>query len=596
MELPSHLFPLWNVQTELSREQFQTFQAAGIEALHAQLLHNRGILTPEAMLSYIAANYTDIPDPQGLIDMDRAVERIRQALEGKEHITIYGDYDADGVTSSALLMRALRTLNASNAPLDFYIPSRISEGCGLNLNALHLLKERGTSLIITTDCGSSDVEQVKEAQKLGIDVIITDHHQPPAILPDAYAMINPWRKECTYGECYLCGVGVAFKLAQALYRAAGRSLEDEMALLDLVAIGTIADIVPLLGENHTLVRLGLQRLNQTQKPGLVALIQKANLVAGNIRERDIAYGLSPRINAAGRMKDAGIAFKLLTTDDPAEAAQYVEQLEELNQQRQQQTEELMQTVRQEARYHPNDQVILVSGKDWPEGIIGLVAGKLSEELHRPVLVLSKGSEFSRASARGPKGFNIIAALRARAEIFVRYGGHAQAAGFTIANERIDALHEHLLAWSDQDEPNSATVTIDDTIEVPEPEQETLFRNTAQMIDIVFTRLEKLNYSTYKKIRELGPFGAANPEPVFLMNGLTVLSSRISGMEGRNLRLLLGDGTSKRWGTLVRGKERLSEFPVGQKVSIVFRLEGSWNANGTDGKQDTWLKLLEVEAV
>src|SRR3984893_456425 len=331
---------------------------AGIETIHAQLLHNRGITTPEAMSTFLAARYDQSPDPLTLIDMGKALERIQHALASREHITVYGDYDADGVTSSALLTRALRSLKHPEAALDFHIPSRLHDGCGLNLKAIDQLKERGTTLIITTDCASSDVEQVEYAHTLGIDVIITDHHRPPERLPDAYAMINPWRSDCTYGERYLCGVGIAFKLTQALFSAYQRPVEEELALLDLVTIGTIADVAPLLGENHMLVRLGLQKLNQTQKPGLLALMRKSNLQAGRIRERDIAYALAPRINAAGRMKDASIAFKLLTTDDQDEAAHYVEELEQLNFSRQQQTEELMKIVRTEAQLRPDDKVVL----------------------------------------------------------------------------------------------------------------------------------------------------------------------------------------------------------------------------------------------
>ncbi len=430
----------------LSREQFAAFQQAGIGSLTAQLLYNRGMTTLEAMQAFLAARYDQTPDPYALIDMDKAVARIQQALVGREHITVYGDYDADGVTSSALLTRALRTLKHPDAVLDFHIPSRLLDGCGLNLRAIDMLKARGTSLIITTDCASSDTEQIAYAQHLGIDVIVTDHHHPPENLPTAYALINPWRPDCTYPERYLCGAGIAFKLAQALFRAYHRSLEDEYALLDLVAVGTVADIAPLLGENHMLVYRGLQQLNATHNPGLQALVQKAGLHPGHIRERDIGYALSPRLNAAGRIKDAGIAFLLLTTDSAEEAAHYVEVLEELNLARQQQTEELMNLVRLEAQQRPGDQVVLVSGENWPEGIIGLVAGRLADELGRPVLVLSKGAEFSRGSARSRPGFDMIAALRGCASMLVRYGGHMQAAGFTIANERIEDLRSYLLQW------------------------------------------------------------------------------------------------------------------------------------------------------
>src|SRR5438034_3018924 len=372
----------------LSDAQFKLYAQAGIEAIHAQLLHNRGITTPGAMRSFLDARYDPTPGPLTLIDMSKALERIQRALARQEHITIYGDYDADGVTSSALLTRALRTLKSPEAVLDVHIPSRLHDGCGLNLKAIELLKSRGTTVIITTDCGSSDIEQVAYAKAQGIDVIITDHHHPPEKRPDAYAMVNPWQPDCTYSERYLCGVGIAFKLAQALYRAYKRPEAEELALLDLVAVGTIADVAPLLGENHTLIHLGLQKLNETQNPGLLALVRKAGLQSGKIRERDVAYVLAPRINAAGRMKDAGIAFKLLTTDDPAEATYYVEELEQLNLSRQRQTEELMNHVRMEAQLRPNDKVVLVSGDNWPEGIIGLVADRKSTRLNSSHTVIS----------------------------------------------------------------------------------------------------------------------------------------------------------------------------------------------------------------
>jgi single-stranded-DNA-specific exonuclease len=617
VELATQTARPWDVYGILPDAEFQRCMKAGIEPIHAQLLHNRGITTPEAMRTFLDARYDQSPDPLTLIDMDKALERIQRALASREHITVYGDYDADGVTSSALLTRALRSLKQPEAILDFHIPSRLHDGCGLNLRAIEQLKERGTSLIITTDCASSDVEQVEYANKLGIDVIITDHHRPPEQLPDAYAMINPWRADCTYGERYLCGVGIAFKLAQALFRAYQRPVEEELALLELVTIGTIADVAPLLGENHMLVRLGLQKLNQTQKPGLLALMRKANLQPGRIRERDISYALAPRINAAGRMKDASIAFKLLTTEDKDEAIRYVEELEQLNLSRQQQTEELMKSVRTEAQLRPDDTIVLVSGDNWPEGIIGLVAGKLSEEINRPVLVLSKGLEFSRGSARSQKGLNIIDALHDCADILVRYGGHAQAAGFTIANSSIEKLREHLLRWNGMAEDgqhmaevadaSAATIILrgaamPDQIGVVIEQENAALPANSHMVDLVFTKLERLNYHMYSKIRELGPFGAANPEPVFKIEGLRILSRWSSGFDGRNLRLLLGTGPGagniQFKATLMRGGAQLTSFDRNQIVNVIFCLEPAWSpaGGGEANKQEIWLKILQMEIV
>ena len=583
----------------------------GIEPMLAQLLHNRGVTTPATMRTFIDADYAITPDPSNLIGIARAVPRILHALAQHEHITVYGDYDADGVTSSALLYRALRVLKHAAATLDFHIPSRIYDGCGLNLRAIDMLKERGTTLIITTDCASSDVAQVAYAKEQGIDVIITDHHQPPAELPTAYALINPWHPESSYGERYLCGVGVAFKLVQALYRATHRPQEDELALLDLVAIGSIADVAPLQGENHTLVRLGLQQLNATQKPGLQALIQRANLQPGKIHERDIAYALAPRLNAAGRMGDASIAFRLLTTDSAAEATTCVEALEQLNSQRQLQTEELMNIVRREAELRPNDKVVLVSGEGWPEGIIGLVAGRLSEEINRPVLVLSKGSEVSRGSARSNKTLNIIHALSRRSDLFERYGGHAQAAGFTIANERIEMLRQHLLQWNDADIaiPDSVdTVVVEElldpaiVVEEPSPpaniptEQETATEPVARhMADLLLRKLENISYKTYEKLQQLAPFGSANPEPVFMVEGMRVHSSWVGGPNGRNLRLTLKASGLSFNATLLRGAAQQAAFPKDSLVTVIFTLEPTWTPPGEANKQSVWLKVLHIEA-
>ena len=604
MEQSFSAFTSWRISDQLNDAQFQHFRLAGIDALQAQLLYNRGVRTAEAMRTFLDARYDKTPDPLSLIDMPRALERIQRALTQREHITVYGDYDADGVTSAALLTRALRTLGHPGHLLDYHIPNRLSEGRGLNIETLDMLKSRGTSLLITTDCASSDIEQVAHARTLGIDVIITDHHHPPEPRPDAYAMINPWRPDCSYGEHYLCGVGIAFKLAQALYRAHKRPAEEH-DLLDLVAIGTIADIAPLLGENHTLVRLGLEQLRHTHKPGLLALIRKANLQQDRLRERDISYVLAPRINAAGRMKDASIAFELLTTDDDAQAARYADELEALNVSRQQQTETLMNAVREEVQRYPNDPVVLVSGDDWPEGIIGLVAGKLVEEFKRPVFVLSRGEVYSRGSARSSDSFNIILALHAHADLFERYGGHAQAAGFTIANERIEDLRRHLLSWHTSAGGISSNargvpaVEMPDLTSVPEQEPEQMVPGGTRMIDLIFTKPERLKYSTYSKIQQLGPFGAANPEPIFKLAGLRLLSCWASGMEGRKpstkLRMRLAASGVQFNGIFIHGGTQLSSFNGVKYVDVIFRLEPAWSATEGESKQDISLRILDVEA-
>src|SRR6266480_1226820 len=590
-------FTSWTIYDPLTRAQYSEYQQAGIGYLHAQLLFNRSITTPEAMRKFLDARYDQLLDPLTMSGMASTLERIQRALAAREHITVFGDFDADGVTSAALLTRVLRAIKHQDVSLDYFIPHRIFDTRGLSKEAIDKIQTRGTSLIITTDCGSSDFEEVAYAKNLGIDIIITDHHQPPEQFPQAYSLINPWRSDSTYDERYLCGVGIAFKLAQALYHVYNREQEAQ-ELLDLVAIGTIGDVAQLLGENHTLVRLGLQQLNHTNNPGLRALLQVANLQPGKLRERDISYVLGPRINAAGRMEHAGTAFHLLTTDDAEEARVYAQELEELNQSRQQQTEELMKLVREQAQGLSSDQVVLVYGnKDtWPEGIIGLVAGKLSEEIKRPVFVLSQDTESSRGSARSFGGFNIIEALRNRADLFERHGGHAQAAGFTIANANIEELRKYLQAWYENSPSSIEAVTVTEDTETPDLtgvviEQEIIVPPDKRKIDLVIHRPEGLTYDVYNKVSQLSPFGAGNPEPIFRMGGLRLIRRWASGPEGRHLRVRLKANSIQFNGTYLRGGAQLESLKEGSLVNVIFSLEPAWNPPDGENRQDIWLKVL-----
>jgi len=546
----------WSIYPPLTREQYEPLQTAGIEYLYAQLLFNRGITTPEAMRRFLDARFEQLLDPFLLNDMRRAVDRIKGALDEGEHITVYGDFDADGVTSAALLTRALRRLKQPGATLDYFIPHRLEDARSLSKDALERLADRGTSLIITTDCGSSDVEEIAYAASRGIDVIVTDHHQPPDQLPPAYALVNPWRSDNTYPERYLCGAGLAFKLAQALFVEYGRDEAEARDLLDLVAIGTVGDVALLLGENHTLVRLGLQQLNQTTQAGLRALMQIAGRQPGRLRERDISYALGPRINAAGRMKHAGIAFELLTTDDESEAQARANELEALNQSRQLLTEELMLRVREQAKEQSDNAVILVYGKkdEWPEGIIGLVAGRLSEEIHRPVFVLSQDSESSRGSARSSGDYNLIEALRERADLFERHGGHAQAAGFTIANANIDELHQHLLTWTGKGTP---ALEADTVLDLPGGTAEADSSLSKHKVDLFITKPEtQITYDAFTAIDLLAPYGAGNPEPAFQLNNAHITRRWLTGPENRHLRLHLRINGATFTGTFLRAGSRI----------------------------------------
>lgn len=586
----------WGRHERLTQAQYMPLRDMGIEFLHAQLLVNRGLTTPEEMHAFLNAHLDHIPDPLLLPDMPVALARVQRALHTGEHITIYGDFDADGVTSTALLLLALRRLGQPDTHLSAYLPSRLRGERGLSQPALDLLhNERGTSLIITTDCGTSDVEAVAYAQALGIDVIITDHHHPPAQLPQALALLNPWRADCTYGERYLCGVGLAFKLAQALYQACGQPQEALWELLDLVAIGTIGDVATLLGENHTLVRYGMQRLNETKNPGLQALIEVARLIPGKIRERDISFVLAPRLNAAGRMQSADLALNLLTTDDPATANALALQLDQLNRQRQELTEELMKVAREQAQEQAEKAVILVYGAQeaWPEGIIGLAAGRLAEETRRPVFVLSQGHEVSRGSARSQGNFNLILALQAaRPGLFERYGGHAQAAGFTITNAHIPELHAHLLHCYEQAQSEQVARPRDN--EMVEMEVEAGPVLAQRLIDLLITNPERqLTLHSLEKIQQLAPFGAGNPEPVFCLEHAQLVRCWASGADGRHLRVRLHCSTANFEGILLRGGERAATLPEGSFVQVMFALERAWSPVENEARSKVQLRILEL---
>jgi single-stranded-DNA-specific exonuclease len=566
--------PSWGTHVELTLEQIAACRQAGVDPFQAQLLANRGIAVPGEMKRFIDARLDEVPDPLTLVDMPRAVERLERALDGGECIAIVGDFDADGVTSAALLARVLLALGHPSERLACSIPHRVYDARGLSREALDVIRAVWNStLVLTADCGSSDADAVDYARALGIDVVVTDHHQPPAVLPQAYALVNPWRADSAPGERCLCGVGIAFKLAQALLRAHGREAEVS-SYLDLVAVGTIGDVASLLGENHTLARLGLERLNRTGNAGLRSLIRAARLVPGSIRERDVSYAIAPRINAAGRMKEAHLAYRLLTTDDEAEAEALAGEIEELNLLRRQRTDALLALARTQAQGQSGEPVVLVGGAggDWPQGIIGLVAGKLVEEFGRPAFVLSAGEGSSRGSARSRGGFNIIEALAERADLFEAYGGHAQAAGFTIANSRVEELRAHLHAWAAR------------APQQPWP----------RLVDIVVEHPGDLCPEQYDTLRQLAPFGEGNPEPVFRMNCVTLSRRWRVGWDGNSLRVCLLANDTRLDGAFARGGALLESLQEGALVDVVFNLDLVPRASGGGSQPGIWLKVLAIE--
>jgi single-stranded-DNA-specific exonuclease len=480
----------------------------------------------DRVFRFLAADLTALADPRCLRGMDRALARIAQARAARERITVYGDFDADGLTAATLLMLALRQFyGAERDCIDTYVAERQESGRGPTIAAFQRLRDAGTRLIITVDCGSSSVDEVAYAGQNGMDVIIVDHHHPPETLPVAWALVNPLQPDCPYPFKDFAAVGLAFKLAWALLGDTPFARD----LLDLVAIGTIADVAPLTGENHTLVRAGLERLRATRRPGLLALVARSGLRIAEVNERDISFALAPRLNAASRLEQARLAFRLLVSEDSAEARQLADQLDQLNKKRQERMAEILEAATGQLASSPLAAILMVVGDAWPTGIIGLVAGKLMERYQRPVLALSRGETETRGSARSTPSFDIIAALTERADLFTHFGGHKQAAGFTLPNDRIEDLRRHLLATIAEATGSPATL----------PDAATTLAVDSRL------RLRSVTLRTYEQLQRLAPFGTGNPEPLFAFEGTRVLRRWRSGENGVHLRLTASDGSDCR---------------------------------------------------
>ncbi len=494
----------------------------GMSPVLAQVLYNRSFTTPHDAARFLRAD-ADAYDPFQMKGMHQAVRRIVRAIEEWEPVVVYGDFDADGVTATALLVQALRALDARVTP---YIPHRVDEGYGLNSDALLKLARGGAKLVITVDCGIRSVQEVEDGKAAGLDIIVTDHHSLGPELPDAFAVINPKQDNCKYGEDMLAGVGIAYKLAEALFLKFDQlKPRDYVALLDdlvdLVAIGTVADLAPLnRPENRMLVRRGLALLNQPKRQGLRALSKEAGLKAGAVNATSIGFAIGPRINAAGRLESAMLAYDLLMSDDIGEAQRLAEQLQELNKQRQELTREAQATIR--ARLEDSAELdaplIFASDRGFKPGIVGLVAGRLTEEFYRPSVIMEEGAIESRASCRSIPQFDITAALDQCADLLVRHGGHAQAAGFTIRNENIPAFKRRLMDIASRAlDGQDLTPSLEIDVEV----------DARHLSDALCTELAQLE-----------PTGHHNTTPVFVTRQLRVQEHRTVGTNGDHLKLRL----------------------------------------------------------
>jgi single-stranded-DNA-specific exonuclease len=545
----------WKIAPPVGQQHLARFQ--DLPPLVIQLLHNRKIRDPGAAHEFLAGGAAGY-NPFQLKGMDAAVARLRDAVRGGEQIAIYGDFDTDGVTATALLVQTLSALGARIQP---YIPHRVDEGYGLNLEALRTLYRRGVRLVVTVDCGIRSLDEVREASK-GMDLIVTDHHTPGKDLPPALAVINPRQAGCPYPFKKLAGVGIAFKLADALLRVQqkmGRQSAPlaEEDLLDLVALGTVADLAPLIGENRWLVKRGLETLNEPRRPGVEALMADAGLRRGDVDATAIGFRLGPRINAAGRIANAMLAYQLLTSREPLETKDLAGKLGQLNQRRQDLTQRTV--AKAEALVladDPEARLFLAASEDFEPGIVGLAASRLTEAYYRPSVVVELGPEESHASCRSIPEFHITEALDKCKDLLVRYGGHAAAAGFTVKTANLDTLRQRLQAIAAEE---LADVELRPSLEID-----------------VEIALEEVSWATHELLSQLEPCGMDNPQPVLVSRDVAIGDKRAIGSEDKHLKLTLRDGRGQAWDAIYfRQGHLLDELPG--RVDVAYRLDvNEWN--------------------
>ncbi len=535
----------------------------GLHPVVAQLLHNRGISEPSQAELFLSADQRLETDPFLLPDMHLAVSRVYRALLSGEQIAIYGDFDADGITATALLVQGLSAIGGRVIP---YIPHRHREGYGLQAAALEKLYKQGVSLVITADTGITALAEVEKANRMGLDIIITDHHLPPATLPRALAVVNPKRDDSPCRSLELAGVGVAFKLLQALFQGNGREgMLDR--LLDLVALGTVTDLVSLISDNRYWVKRGLELLNHTERPGLQAMMRCAGLKPGNLDTESISWILGPRLNAAGRLDDANVSYRLLITQDSEEASRLASELEEKNAKRQKLTNESLARAREKIIAAGIDRPLLMAmDEDYPPGVMGLIAGKLCEEFYRPVILFKIGPEICRGSGRSIPEFDLMAALEDCQGLLHNFGGHTRAAGFTVLTTNLARLQRQLLEIA---EANLAGLDLRPHIDIDAEVPLSIFAG-----------------ETVKQVQRLAPFGNGNPLPTFMSRCIEVVDQRQVGNQGEHLKLKLRQ-QGIIWDAIAFNFNNLAQATA-TRLDIVYNLDiDRW-----DNEERLRLKLLD----
>lgn len=553
----------WQVAPTISPEANENLKA--YSPILRQILYNRGYATHEEAENFLNAAAPGY-DSHNLSGVEKALDRIEQAVRQGEKIIIYGDYDADGVTGSTLMMQ---TFTGIGANAEVYIPNRFEEGYGLNIPTLDRLKAEGADLILTVDCGIRAVPQIDHAAKIGLDIIVTDHHTPGEEVPRAKALINPKQPDDTYPEKNLAGVGVAFKLASALIdhmKPDGLTEED---LIDLVAIGTVADLVPLVGENRSLVRRGLQVLARPRRQGIISLLGVAGLHDATITTSEIGFGIGPRINAAGRIASALDAYKLLITDDVHEAGELAQVLDNRNRERQRITRDIQE--RSEAlatEGDPEPFLLFAAHQDFNPGVVGLAASRLVEKYYRPAVVAHQGEEYTRASCRSIPEFHITEGLERCADLLVQFGGHAAAAGFTVENDKVPDLVQRLKQDAKKKlEGVSLHPVIHADMEV-------------SLIDLKPALLNDLEL--------LQPTGYGNPEAVFVSRNVMVRDARAVGRESAHLKLTVTDGRLTYDAIAFRQGDWIDHLP--QRIDLIFTFE----LNEFNGRKSLQLNVKDIK--
>ena len=535
-----------------------------------QILFNRGLGSYEEAKLFLEAKPVSNNDPFQLFGMQDTVERIQYALDHQEPIVIYGDYDVDGVTATALLVQALEGLGAN---VRGYIPNRFDEGYGLNKDALDSLRADGVKLVITVDCGIRSPNEALHARTIGLDLIISDHHHPDGLnLPPAFAVINPKQHGDPYPDKDLAGVGIAYKIAEALVSSQPAMVSLQLNdLLDLVALGTVADLAPLVGENRSLVRKGLKQIRATKRQGLYSLAGVAQMKIDQTTAGQIGFMLGPRLNASGRLESALASLELLTTPDVMRAGQLALQLDGQNRQRQAITKTMQQQADEIAMSEdPEAFLLFAAHEDFNPGVVGLAASRLTELYYRPAIVAAKSAEETRGSCRSIPEFHITDALDLCKDLLVRHGGHAAAAGFTVKNENLPALVTRLKSIAeDQLSGRDLRQTLSADMVVP---------------------LSQLNFEVLNYLAYLEPTGYGNPDAIFVSRNVKVKSSRTVGAEGRHLKLSLEDERGATIDSIgFRMGHLLPSLPP--RVDVMYHFE----VNEYNGRKSLQLNLKDVKA-